>query len=284
MRRSLSILILGLLLQTAPVAFAQSAPMLLVPADSRGLSMGGVSLQQDAARMGVNFLYAGWAPRNVDNTLVGGDVFYRASDRVRLSFEGRALLDHPYDVTSPKGQVTGSFRPVDWTVAAGATVGFADAFAVGVKARLFSSAIAENARSTAFCGDIFFSYRGDIVSASVGVRNLGTKINYGGTDYPLPALAALQGSVRPFEGFTVAAEADYLFNGALMAGLGVEYTIAEIVSLRGGFHYGDNAKAIPTYASLGLGVQFAGFHLDAAFLLASKTLGNTLMVGLGYAF
>ena len=43
-------------------------------------------------------------------------------------------------------------------------------------------------------------------------------------------------------------------------------------------------KAIPMYASLGLGLQFAGFHLDAAFLTASKTLGNTFMVSLGYAF
>ena len=69
-----------------------------------------------------------------------------------------------------------------------------------------------------------------------------------------------------------------------MAGLGLEYTLADIVSLRGGFHYGDAAKALPTYASLGLGLQFAGVSLDVTFLTASQSLGNTLLFGLGYSF
>ena len=70
----------------------------------------------------------------------------------------------------------------------------------------------------------------------------------------------------------------------MMLGIGLEYCIQDIVSLRGGFHYGDPAKAIPTFVSLGLGAQFAGVHLDIAFLTASQTLGNTLMFGLGYSF
>ena len=97
-------------------------------------------------------------------------------------------------------------------------------------------------------------------------------------------MAAVSGGVRPVAGLTVGAEVDYLFSGALMAGLGVEYTIVDIVSLRGGFHYGDAAKAIPMYASLGLGVKFAGVHLDFSYLLASQTLGNSLLFGLGYSF
>ena len=43
-------------------------------------------------------------------------------------------------------------------------------------------------------------------------------------------------------------------------------------------------RILPTYASLGLGLQYAGIHLDVTFLTASKTLGNTLLFGLGYAF
>ena len=82
----------------------------------------------------------------------------------------------------------------------------------------------------------------------------------------------------------MAAEADYLFAGALMAGFGLEYCIQQIAFLRAGFHYGDAAKALPTFVSLGAGVQFACVHLDLSFLTASKTLGNSLMVGLGYAF
>ena len=69
-----------------------------------------------------------------------------------------------------------------------------------------------------------------------------------------------------------------------MLGIGLEYCIQDIVSLRGGFHYGDPAQALPTFASLGVGAKFAGVHLDLSFLTASKTIGNSLMVGLGYAF
>ena len=32
------------------------------------------------------------------------------------------------------------------------------------------------------------------------------------------------------------------------------------------------------------GLQYAGFRLDVTFLTASKTLGNTLLFGLGYSF
>ena len=278
------ILILLTFMLAAQAAFAQAVPALLVPADSRALSMGGVVLPSDAGKLDVRAFYGMWAPKSAGNTLVGGDAFLRVGGRVALSLEGRAFLDKPYDIASSTGQVTGTFRPVDWTAGAGVTVGISDAFAIGVKARMVSSAIAANAKGSAFCGDVSFSYTGNIVSASIGARNLGSKISYGGDSYSLPALAALQGSVMPLNGFTIGAEVDYLFSGALMAGLGLEYTFAEIVSLRGGFHYGDAAKAIPTYASVGLGVQFAGFRLDAAFLTASKTLGNTLMVGLGYSF
>ena len=278
------ILIVLSVILSAQAAFAQAVPTLLIPADSRALSMGGVALPSDAGKLDVKAFYGMWAPKSAGITLFGGDAILRFG-KVGLSLEGRSFLDKPYDITSAQGQVTGSFRPVDWLAGVGVTVGIYDAFAVGVKARAVSSAIAENARGMAFCGDVFFSYTGDIVSASIGARNIGSKINYGGaSSYSLPALAALQGCVKPLDGLTIGAEVDYLFSGALMAGLGLEYTFAEIVSLRGGFHYGDDAKAIPMYASLGLGVQFAGFHLDVAFLTASKTLGNTLMLGLGYSF
>ena len=276
--------ILGMMMLTAPVAFAQSAPILLIPADSRTLSMGGVALRPDVEAVEARVQSAAWAPRSAGNSLVGVDVFYCADKRVWISLEGRLLLDRPYDATSPQGQVTGSFRPYDWTAAVGATFSLSDAFALGIKARAVTSELAEDVRGTAYCGDFFFSYTDGRVSASLGVRNLGSQIKYGGKGYPLPALIALQGSVRPLDGLTVAAEADYLFRGALMVGLGVEYTFAKILSVRGGYHYGDADKAIPSYASLGLGVQYAGFHVDAAYLLASQTLGNTLMIGLGYAF
>ena len=276
--------VLLILMLAAQAALAQAVPTLLVPADARSLAMGGVALPKDASKLDVQAFYGMWAPKSADNSVFGGDVFFRVNDRVALSAESRYFADKPYDVSSAQGQATGSFTPGDLILGAGVSVGFSDAFGATLKARYVSSAIAADAKGGAFCADLFADYKGEIAFASAGVRNLGSQISYGAGSYALPAMAAVSGGVRPVDGLTVGAEVDYLFTGGLMAGLGVEYTIADIVSLRGGFHYGDAAKAVPTYASLGLGVKFAGVHIDAAFLTASQTLGNTLMFGLGYSF
>jgi hypothetical protein len=280
--RKISILLI--LILSAQAAFAQAVPTLLVPADSRSLAMGGVALPKDASKVDVQAFYGMWAPKSAGISAFGGDVFFRVGGRVALSVEGRYFSDKPYDIISEKGQVTGSFTPSDLFLGAGVSVAFTDAFGATLKGRYVSSAIAENGKGGAFCADLSVDYKGKIAYASAGVRNLGSQISYGGASYALPAMAAISGGVRPVAGLTVGAEVDYLFSGALMAALGVEYTIVDIVSLRGGFHYGDAAKAIPMYASLGLGVKFAGVHLDFTYLLASETLGNSLMFGLGYSF
>ena len=277
------LLVLAFLPLLQPV-FAQAVPALLVPADSRSLAMGDVALPSDASKLDVQAFYGMWAPKSANNSVIGADALFRVGKRVSLSLEGRYFMEQPYDVTSAQGMVTGSFRPNDLIIGAGVSVAFAKVFGATIKGRYVASAIAENAKGGAFCGDLSVDYRAEKAFASLGIRNLGSQLTYGGASYALPAMAAVSGGVRPVSGLTVGAEVDYLFSGALMAGLGVEYTFVDIVSLRGGFHYGDPAKAIPMYVSVGLGVQFKGVHLDVAFLTASKTLGNSLMFGLGYRF
>ena len=269
----------------APAVYAQSGSALLMPSDARALSMGGVTLRPTADKLDAKAFYGSWAPKTAANTIIGGEVFFRASGRFALSVEGRLFQDKPYEISSAQGMVKSEFRPSDLIVGLGASYAVTDFLSFDIKARMLSSSIGENAKGDAFCADLRVGYEQEMFSVGLSGRNLGSKLSYDGKNsYALPALVALDGAVRPVAGLTVAAEADYLFSGALMAAVGLEYNIAEIVSLRGGFHYGDAAKAIPTYASLGLGVQFAGVHLDAAFLLGSKTLGNTMLFGLGYAF
>lgn len=279
--------------------FAQTAPSLLIGSDAAAQATGGTafpraagafSADNNAAAMSladntfdVAFTYGNWAPKSAPRTLLGLGSFYKLGDRLALGLSGRMDLQHPYETVDAAGKPMGSFSPRDIVAGVGVSYALAEGFSLGLTARVISSSLAEDSRATAFGADISAMYATQAFRAAVGVCNLGTSLNYGEARYAQPGLVRA-GAAYSVAGFTASAEADYLFSGALMAGLGVEYTIAEIVSLRGGFHYGDAAKAIPTYASLGLGVQFAGVHLDAAFLLASKTLGNSLMIGLGYAF
>ncbi len=277
--------LLFVLIATVQAAFAQGAPSLLVPVDARSLSLGGVMLPQDATKLGIQAFYGMWAPQSAKQTMIGGNVLFRASNRIALSAEARTFKTDPYVSTSPQGATKESFQPTSIIAGMGVSVQVLDALAVNVKGRILSSSIAEDAKGDAFCGDLTLAYTGNIVRASLSACNLGSKLSYGsGTAYALPSLISLQADTRPIKGLTVGAEVEYLFSGAMMAGLGAEYSIADIVSLRGGFHYGDPVKAIPMYASLGLGLQFAGAHLDIAFLSASKTLGNTLLISLGYTF
>ena len=283
MKKILVILSITLLCQAA---FAQAVPALLIPSDTRSMALGGVTMLPDADHLDVRAFYGMWAPKTADNMVVGGNAFIRFGEKLGVSVEGRAFRDKPYELITSQALPAGkTFSPMDMIIGAGATYDVTETFTVGAKARMVSSAIAPDAKGTALCFDMSVSYSKDFYSATVALRNLGGKINYGGSSsYSLPALAALHGSVKPVKGLTAGAEIDYLFSGGLMAGLGLEYGIADIVFFRGGLHYCDSSKGIPTYASLGLGVQFAGVHLDAAFLTASKTLRNSLMVSLGYAF
>ncbi len=263
---------------------AQALPALLVPSTPRAQALGGVAPLPEASHLDAQAVFGLWAPQTAGNMLAGSEIYFRTKARAAFSFEGRAFLDRPYETASAQGTVRGTFRPSDLILGLGATVFATDFLSVGLKARMVSSSIAENAKGNAFCGDVSVTYHDEMFYAGLSGRNLGTKISYGGDAYALPMLVSISGGVKPAEGLNLAGEVDYLFAGALMAGFGAEYCIQDIAFLRAGFHYGDAAKALPTFVSLGAGVQFAGIHLDLSFITASKTIGNSLMVGLGYAF
>ena len=283
----------SLSLQAQGVAFLNINP----DAASVGLAETSIARQADAYAMenniaattlgGTRMAFAAgfgiWQPKANKSNVLSAAGFYRISNRLALGMQFKNFSYQEYSNVSADGRVRDTFRPAELTAGLGISYRIADGFSVGASFRFISSTLASDAKASAFGADIAVKYEKDGWHAGFSVCNLGTPVSYGGDKYAQPAMVRGGGAYSTGT-FTASAEVDYLFQGGLMAGLGVEYTIADIVSLRGGFHYGDAAKAIPMYASLGLGVQFAGVHLDAAFLLASKTLGNSLMFGLGYSF
>ena len=59
--------------------------------------------------------------------------------------------------------------------------------------------------------------------------------------------------------------------------------IADIVSVRAGYNVGAK-HVMPSFASVGAGVHFAGIKIDAAYLIGASPIANTLAVSLGYSF
>ena len=225
-----------------------------------------------------------WAPASANNTILGGDAYIRIGNKLILSFGGQDFLDKPYDISGEQGAVKGSFKPYDLIISLGGSYKITNAIDAGLTIRTITSVLGESAKGSTFCGDVRVGYSGNSWNANLSVRNLGTPINYGNGAYNLPSLIAAHGGWTPVKGLNVAAEADFLFSGTFMAGAGAEYCYADIVTARAGFHYGDPSKALPTFASLGLGGKFFGVHLDAAYVFASPTIGNSFMISLGYAF
>lgn len=268
----------------ASAAYAQSLPALLVPTDTRALSMGGVHLAKDAPQLSADAYFGMWAPKTADNTLIGADVWFKIGDKLALYAEGKDFMDKPYSTSGEEGSVKGTFKPYDLIIGLGAEYRITDALSAGLTLRSVTSALAEKNTGSSFCGDIFVRYGGEKWGVELAGRNIGTNINYGEGSYAIPSLVGVDGFYKPLEGLTVAGEADYLFSGAIMAGIGAEYGFKDIAFARAGFHYGDPAKALPAFLSLGIGGKYAGFRLDGTFLLLSETLGNTFLVSLGYEF
>ncbi|MBO4454951.1 MAG: hypothetical protein J5695_00130 [Bacteroidales bacterium] len=280
MKRVLSILVC---LIAAVQLHAQAVPALLVPTDGRSLAMGGTSLPYTAASLDAGAFYGIWAPQSAQNTMLGLDAFFRIG-KFSFTAEGVDFLDLPYNAYSEPQGSKGSFKPYDLILSVGGAYDITDNLTAGLKVRSITSALAESAVGSVYCGDIYVSYGGQNWAAALSGRNIGGKINYGGGDYALPALVSVDGNWSPIGQLIIAGQAAWLFSGALMAGVGAEYTFADIVSVRAGFHYGDAAKALPTFASTGFGVHFYGVKLDAAYVLPFGNTGNSFVIRAGYAF
>lgn len=279
---------------------AQNIPSLFVGANPETAALASSTLSRDATyyspeenaaamslsdkRFSIGGSYAMWSPKVADNSVVGAGAFYRFSDKIAFGFGGKYISGKSMDIMSSSGVTTGTFSPADIIGTVAVSYSFAEGLSAGVTGRFVSSAISSDVSGSAFMGDISLAYVSPVgVRASAAVCNLGSGIDYGNGSYSSDSMAKV-GASYSIAGLTASLQADYLFSGAFMAGLGVEYGFKDIAFIRCGYHYGDSAKAVPSYASLGLGVSYVGISLNAAYLLASESLGGTMLFGLLYSF
>lgn len=236
-----------------------------------------------AATLSAKAGYQIWAP-----SLDGGDKYldFGAAFRTgRLAF-GLAVASgssEPYTEYRDGGFAGTTFTPKDMTVGVGAAYGISDSFGIGLSAKFLSNSLSSSAAYKAFCVDIMGYGSIGPVRLGGGLRNLGGKVkSYSGTAFSLPAAASLGVGYDHACGFGAALDADLYFSGGGAAvSAGAHYCWRDMLTVRAGYHLG---AVLPSYASVGLGVKLFGVSIDAAYLLASDTLGGSLLVGLGYSF
>ena len=295
MKKLLMILVMGSL---ALQAGAQTLGFLQIAEDPAvsGMAGAGVALPSlspvdnnlAAAALGSEKLqaaasYTMWQPQTGSFGLVNVAASYRVIPKLVVALSVKDFMSPSYEITQANGMSGESFKPMDLAIAAGAAFQITKGLSAGVAVKFLSSSLGEGMKGSAVAANISAQYATGGFRAGLALNNLGGKISYGGDSYALP-MEAKAGAAYTVAGFTASLEADYVFSAGLMAALGVQYGIKDLVFIRAGYEYGASNMVIPSHASLGLGLKLKGFHLDVSYLTASKTLGNTVALGLGYAF
>ncbi len=306
----------ALLLGFALSAAGQTLPSLLVSSDCRSVSMGGASvgsgiageggagvsgagafaLENNVAAMsldGSNLAAAAyfgiWQPKYASDKFIGVGATYRITGRLAVGLLFDYMIQPEYQAVSSSGSDVrdGLFSPKEMNVGAGVSFAILEYLSVGASLKVANSSLAPEMSSTVFGADVGVYFNRNGISAGISVNNLGNNVKYGEKSYPQPMIAKAGAGYSASFGISslsVSAEADYLLSGTFMAGAGVEYGIKDMAFIRAGYHYGDRAKAVPSYASVGLGLSFFGVSVNASYIFASEILRNSFGVSLGYSF
>lgn len=272
---------------------AQTLPSLLVPSDAAGLgtasanvaatptayqvenNVAGMSFSPSRFSAGVS--YGMWQPAYASDKVISAGAMWRSEKRLAIGLSFKYFAQPSYDITTESGNASreGSYTPKEFNAAVGVSYRIVDFLSLGLSARLTKSDIAPETSSNVFGVDAGVFFQKNNIRAGISANNLGSKVKYGENTYSQPSL------VKAGAGYTIGlgassiavnAEADVLFSGGFMAGLGAEYSFDDLVFVRAGYHYGDDKKAIPSYGSLGAGVKFFGVRLDVAYLVGSQVL------------
>lgn len=285
---------------------AQSAQFLNLTPDAYTLGMAGASIALDANafalynnpaamalsgnKLAVAASYGLWMPSAGDGKLFSASGFGKITDKAAIGISGRFITHLPYDITNDRGVVTSSYTPREYAIEAGAAYKIWR-FSLGVAFRFIGSDMGAEKPGAAFGADLALMYKTKTLSLAAAISNIGTKISYGDSvSYTLPMMLKIGGAynIRFLENHRISlgVEGDYLFNKGFMLGVGTEYSFKEYGFFRLGYHYGDREKAVPSYASIGLGGKIKGVSLNAAYLIAfgSSPMKNTLSLSLGYEF
>ena len=191
------------------------------------------------------------------------------------------------------GVPAGDFAPTQRIVGLGFAYKMGRYLGVGVNLRYAGETLAPGASVNGFSSDL--SVAAQIpggFSAILGISTLGTRVKGSQADMDYPQPAYLFGGVAwhrllaDVHEVELALDGEYYVNGVLAAAVGAEYSYNHTAFVRAGYRLAGAACVYPSHLALGLGVQFAGFRIEAAWMGAASYApkSNTVTFGIGYRF
>lgn len=186
------------------------------------------------------------------------------------------------------GGLGDSFRPNNMKFGLGAGYALSKSFSVGATCQYLSDKYASDVSYNGISAAVYAALKLGDFKLGAGVKNLGSQIeDISGEKYSQASAVNVGGLWSHDFGkhnLTADVEMEKCFKDGIASLAGVCYTYDGILSLRGGYHFGDGAYAQPSFASIGAGLTIGGLYIDFAYLLANDTLKGTTLVGIGLKF
>ncbi len=236
----------------------------------------------------IDFGWQSWNPS--ETNYLNFDGAFCFNQRFSLSIGASYGIGAEYEALSAVDADPETYRTYDFIIGAGLGYKIGKYIALGANFRYANEALSEDTKMGTVGVDVFVSAHIKGFSVTAAMNNLGGKIssqNNASYKYSMPSSVDLGiGYDKTFGGkheIEILADGGYYFFGDFSASAGAAYTWNKLLSVRGGYHYGN---LIPSYGSLGLGVSVLGIHLDAAYLISGtdSLIGNTFALSLGYRF
>ena len=289
------------------LAGAQALPFTAAETDAASLGTAGANLTQTGsianasfsnaaaipfsdAKMDVAAGYTMWQPSAVGSNMINVGAAYNMNQKFGVAVGFLYGMNPAYDITDAGGVVKGQFKPSDIHVNAGLAYRFLPFLSVGASFGYASSTLADGVSYGAFNADVFAMAKFGGLKASAGVKSLGSGVkSSSGASFALP-MAAVAGVGYTAEfgeknSVDVNVDAEYYIDGAVAVAGGASYTFAKLATVRAGYRYG-GSTVLPSFASVGAGVNLFGVHIDVAYLIGGKDspMANTLCLSAGWAF
>lgn len=239
--------------------------------------------------------YTMWQPKMISMNNFAIGAFYKFSDRYTVGIGARGLMQPLGKITDSNGQTImdgGTSTRISAEVSFGMRI--IEGFAAAVNVHFFYSMLAPDVTGIGYAADLDLMYSHKYFNVALSAKNLGPAMKYAGnpSDLPMDIRLGYSGDYEVVDDIldiTPAFDVNYLLNNkTLSAGIGAEFEFIDMVSLRGGYRYSANDMVLPSYATVGVGVEFFNIALDAAYYIglgsAADILSNSFKVGLSYRF
>lgn len=288
---------MGLQAQTVPAAMfspdARSAAM----ADAGSALYGkGMSIYVNSAAAALSeddfaaaFTYSRWQPDIAGRNDFAIGAFYKFADRFTVALGARGLFYGETVLVGGDGMHGETLSPKDLSVDLSFGMKIIDGFSAAVNAHYYR--MDNLSAGNGFAADIEMMYAHRYFTAALSAKNLGPALSYAdGAKVSMPAeVRAGVSSSFDFAGDAVclapAVDVSYFVPvSAVSAAAGVELKLFKILSLRGGYRFSSDTAALPSYASVGAGVEFFGVNVDAAYYIGTgvSPVGNSFRICLGF--